>query len=53
MLDYILNNTLLIRIPHISKENLADERLRINRAQPVNIKVTSVSFEPINSRVLL
>ena len=34
MLDYV-QNTLLIRIPHISKENLADEWLRINRAQPV------------------
>ena len=35
MLDYI-QNTLFIRIPHISKENLNDEWLRINWAQPVN-----------------
>ena len=29
--------TLLIRIPLNSKQNLADESLRINRAQPVYI----------------
>ena len=34
MLDYV-QNSLLIRIPLNLKENLADEWLRINRAQPV------------------
>ena len=51
MLDYV-QNTLIIRIPRISKENLADEWLGINRAQPV-IMLGIGSFENTKSRIKL
>ena len=44
MLDYV-QNTLLIRIPRISKENLADEWVQINRAQPVSLSTTYCPVE--------